>query len=99
MNFQLFKIKVHKRKQLDLYAEAPPLPSIILREAILSRPIRQMGNGDERRIGNILIIDDNSMFFRLGRARKRVKEVISHDDFNLKYLKILCQPQYSLIQN
>ena len=62
MQFQIFRVKVHRRKQLELYTPVAT-PSEILRSAILSKPNLRLGRGKEWMIGNIDIIDQNSLSF------------------------------------
>lgn len=80
LEFQLFRIKVFPSKQLSLL-ESPKSHSEILHETIRSSPSVELRKGMNWHIGNIVSIDNNGLYFRVGRTTKSTLEVYKDGNF------------------
>ena len=78
LEFQLFRVKVFPSKQGDLFAVKKTRPEM-LREAIQSLPFGEFRAGLTWHIGNVAEIDENGLYFRLGRTSTATLEVYDED--------------------
>jgi len=80
LNFQLFRIKVYPSKQKDLFIKSKT-PSEILKETILTLPEAELRKGTIWHIGNITTIDNNGLYFRIGKTTKSKIEIYQKGNF------------------
>ncbi|HLE87481.1 MAG TPA: hypothetical protein VI727_07430 [Candidatus Brocadiaceae bacterium] len=78
--FQLFRIKVYPSPQLHLM-EKTKSPSEILKETIDTLPYAELRKGMIWHIGNVSPIDENGLYFRVGRTTKSKIEVYQDGNF------------------
>ncbi len=67
MEIVLYRIKIMRSKQRDLFAKEAS-PSDLLRQMILEKPTAESARGTTWHIGNIERVDDASVYFALGRT-------------------------------
>lgn len=79
-DFQLFRLKVYFSPQPDLFIQRPSRSQII-EDAIKSRPAAQLRKGIEWHIGNILEIDKQGLYFRVGRSSRTKVAIFKDGDF------------------
>ncbi len=79
LEFQLFRIKVYPSGQMTF--NGPKKPSEILLEAIESLPSAEIRRGMIWHIGNICKIDENGLYFRVGRTIKAKREIYKDGNF------------------
>ena len=77
LEFQLFRIEVYPPLQGRLW-EQPKTRSEILQEVINSLPSAKLRRGMVWHVGNVSKIDENGLYFRLGRITRSTREVY-HD--------------------
>ena len=80
LEFQLFRIKVYPPKQMVLFQDEKK-PSEILKETILSAPSMELRKKAIWRIGNIHDIDNNGLYFRIGRSISSRVELYKDGNF------------------
>lgn len=78
-SFQLFRFRLHKPRQSPLFPKDLPPPEV-LREALSERPSLQTRKA-EWRIGNVEILDDDGLYFKLGRRQETITETVREGDF------------------
>jgi hypothetical protein len=69
LEFQLFRVKVFPSKQGHLF-RPPATPSVILKEVISSLPSAKLKRELVWHIGNVFHIDNQGLYFRVGRTAK-----------------------------
>jgi hypothetical protein len=74
IDFQLYRITVYPSKQLRLF-EPPKSAPDVLRETIVSLPSLEHKRGAVWHIGNIITIDSNGLYFRVGRTSKSTIQI------------------------
>ncbi len=79
LEFQLFRIKVYPSEQMVF--NGPKKPSEILLETIESLPSAEIRNGMIWHLGNICEIDENGLYFRVGRTTKAKREIYQEGNF------------------
>lgn len=79
LEFQLFRIKVYHSGQMIF--DGPKKPSEILLEAIESLPSAELRRGMIWHLGNIYKIDENGLYFRVGRTIKAKREIYKDGNF------------------
>src|SRR5688572_28760433 len=67
LDFQLFRLKVHRFKSL-FQADEPP--ALLIRAAIESRTEKRTWRGYVWHIGNVAAIDDSGLYFAFGRTTR-----------------------------
>jgi hypothetical protein len=80
LEFELFRIQVYPPPQLKLF-ENPKSPSQILREVIDSLPEAKLRRGMIWHVGNVAVIDNHSLYFRLGRITPSTREIYRNGKF------------------
>lgn len=78
--FQLFRIRVERPEQPDL-RDRKRSPRELLVEAIKERPEAELYRGSVWHIGNIAEIDDQALYFRVGRVKEAQVEKFKGGDF------------------
>ncbi len=81
MNFSLFRIKVLKSTQRDLFLIEIDPPKL-LEEAIRERPTDSAHRKGQWHIGNIETIDNSGIYFAIGRTIKSTMPVLDEDTGN-----------------
>lgn len=79
LEFQLFRIKVYPSGQMRI--DGPQEPSEILLETIKSLPSAELWKGMTWHLGNICEIDENGLYFRVGRTTKARREIYQGGNF------------------
>jgi hypothetical protein len=80
LEFQLFRIKAYPPIQTQLFTK-PKSPPEILQETIRSHPSVELRKGMIWHIGNILNIDKDGLYFRVGRTTKSMIAVYQNGNF------------------
>lgn len=80
LEFQLFRLKVYPTKQGKLFGEVKNPPEI-LRDIVLSKPTVEIKKGINWHIGNVTEVDENGIYFRLGRISKSKLEILKNENF------------------
>lgn len=80
LEFQLFRIKVYPSEQLQVFEKIKSQQEI-LKEVILSLPSAEFRKDIVWHIGNISLIDNNGLYFRVGRITKSTIEVYHDGNF------------------
>jgi len=80
LEFQLFRMKVHPSKQIDMFEEGKTA-SEILKDIIISHPESELWKGTIWHIGNILSIDEYAYYLRVGRTTKSTIEIYEGGNF------------------
>lgn len=79
MDFQLFRVKVYPALQGELFAPDISRP-LILRQTVESLPSGEFREGLTWHIGNIMRLDDSSLYFRIGRTSKETLEMFNEKE-------------------
>lgn len=72
--FHLFRLKIEKPQQSSLFANPDQRSSDIIKIAIEEKPSRELRKGHTWKIGNIVPLEVNGIFFALGRITKSIVE-------------------------
>ena len=80
LEFQMFRIKVYPSMQGFLF-EHPKTPSEILKDVILSLPSAELRKGMIWHIGNVSILEEGGLYFRIGRTTKSTLEIYENGNF------------------
>jgi hypothetical protein len=80
LDFQLFRLKVHLPNQIDIFGKPQP-PSEILKEIIYSHPSAELRKGMIWHIGNVIALDENGYYFRIGKTTTLTIEVYQNGNF------------------
>jgi hypothetical protein len=80
LEFQMFRIKVYPSKQAFLF-EHHKTPSEILKDVILSLPSAELRKGMIWHIGNVSILEEGGLYFRIGRTTKSTLEIYKNGNF------------------
>ncbi len=80
LKFQLFRFQVYPPTQ-GLLLEQPNSPHEILKAVVHSVPSAELRKGITWHIGNIADIDNNGLYFRIGKTTKSTLEVYEHGNF------------------
>lgn len=80
IEFQLFRITVYPSEQRELF-EINKTPSEILKEVIVSSPSAELRRGITWHIGNTLLIDNDSYYFRIGKTSRSTLEIFENGNF------------------
>lgn len=75
LEFQLFRIKVHPQKQLNLYTLKKNRPEI-LQETILSNPSPEK----QWHIGNVSLFDQSGLYCRVGKTSKSTLAIYKEEE-------------------
>ncbi len=81
LEFQLFSVKVYPSRQ-GLLFKKPKKPPEILQETICSVPSTEIRKGMIWHIGNISKIDNDGLYFRVGKTTKARREVYHNGNFD-----------------
>lgn len=81
LEFQLFRIKVYPSNQIS-FLEPPKTPSEILQDVIFSVPSAELRKGMIWHIGNVSIIEEGGLYFRIGRTTKSTLEIYEDGNFD-----------------
>jgi len=82
LEFQLFRIKVYFPLQFSLFEGQQRSISEAIKGAISSKPQKEIWRrGQSWHIGNILPIDETSLYFRFGKKTKSILEVYQNGAF------------------
>src|SRR5438093_737051 len=79
LEFQLFRIRIYPSQQRELFAREITRPQM-LREAIRSLPSGEFRRGLIWHIGNVTPIDENGLYFRLGRTSTSTLEIYDEEE-------------------
>lgn len=74
ITFYLYRLKIERSEQRDLYEDTESTPSEIICEAIKEKPSKEIRKGNSWHIGNIEPIGDMGLFFAFGRVTKSIVE-------------------------
>jgi hypothetical protein len=80
LDFQLFRIKVFPPAQSSLF-EVDATPQGILVQTIKSLPEAEFRTGKTWHVGNVTEVDQDSLYFRIGRTSKATIEVYDNGRF------------------
>jgi hypothetical protein len=75
----LYRIKVERPSQSSLFDHPQDTSAELIRQAIESSPAYEIRSGYTWRIGNVEIVDDDGLFFALGRITKSTIETYDED--------------------
>ena len=78
--FHLFRLKIYKPRQMSLFVQDKS-PLEILREVIFSLPSAELRKGITWHIGNITYLDEDGLYFRIGRISKSTIETYKDGNF------------------
>lgn len=81
LEFQLFRIKVFPSAQRSLFPEQQKTPQQILVDVIRSLPELELRKGFVWHIGNVSQIDEEGLYFRLGRTSRATIEIYRDGKF------------------
>lgn len=81
LEFQLFRIKVFPSAQESLFPDERKTPQQILVQGIRSLPELELRKGFVWHIGNVSEIDDEGLYFRLGRTSRTTIEIYRDGKF------------------
>ena len=82
LEFLIFRIKVFPPSQESLFPDERRAPQQILREAIRALPELELRQGFVWHIGNVAEIEDDALYFRIGRTSKTTIEVYRDGKFS-----------------
>ena len=72
--FHLFRLKVERPQQAPLFGNPEQSNVEIIKSSIEEKPSQELNKGNIWRIGNIVEIGDDGLFFALGRITKSIVE-------------------------
>jgi len=80
LDFQLFRVKVYPPRQVPLF-EGNISRQDALRRSVLSLPEVKLRQGHVWHIGNVQVIDDAGLYFRIGRISRSTVGVYQEGNF------------------
>jgi len=82
-DFHLFRLKVYKLRQMNIseYIEGDKSRSDILKEVIFSLPSAELRKGITWRIGNVSSLDNDGLYFRIGKISRSTIETYKEGNF------------------
>lgn len=80
LEFQLFRIQIYPSQQLGMF-EPIRTPAQVLTETVVSYPSAELRRGMIWHVGNVSKIDENSLYFRVGRTTKATIEIYKNGNF------------------
>jgi hypothetical protein len=69
LEFQLFRLKVYPASQTSLF-RPEQTRAHILRAAVVALPFAELKRGNVWHVGNVSVIDDHGLYFRVGRTSR-----------------------------
>lgn len=79
LHFQLFRIKVQEPTQRSFLFSNKPTTSELLVLAIKEKPSAELRKGYTWHIGNIFLLDDEGLYFALGRTANSIVELYDEE--------------------
>src|SRR5437762_3285093 len=80
LELHVFRIKVYPSNQTDMFLQGKAPPDILL-DVVKSLPTAAFREHVEWHIGNVRKIDDDALYFRIGRMARSVFEVFEEGKF------------------
>ena len=77
--FFLFRIKIERGEQPNLFDSQTSSPAQIIEEALKENPFNEVRKNNFWRIGNYSKLEDNAVFFALGKTTKRTVEIFDEN--------------------